>query len=285
MINNFWCRLLNRMKYFNSRSLLIKRKFYGIDWRIPIINGLGYEYSYGVNTEAWIYRFLAEISKNKRINLFIDVGVNIGQTLIKIKSIEPDVEYIGFDPSIACISYVRKLQEVNDLNRITLIPIGLSDSIGILTLRAFGESDSRASLSVEQISNEQATFTTIVPVFNLDYIVKPLENENLIVLKIDVEGHELNVLKGGEELIKRSNPIILFEVLPHHNNDVKIKNATEIHNFLLSLNYSVYHLDQNTNQISKVDNLIYNQSDYTLTDFVAINNNFDINLYNKLTIS
>lgn len=273
------------MKYFNNRSLFIKRKFYGLKWIIPIINGIGYGYSFAKNTEIWVFRFLTKINDIKKITLFIDVGVNIGQTLIKIKSIKPDVEYIGFDPSIACISYVQKLQKANNLNHVTLMPIGLSDSIGMLTLRAFGESDTRASLSVEQISNEQATFTTIVPVFNLDYIVKPFENENLIVLKIDVEGHELNVLKGGEELIKRSNPIILFEVLPHHNNDVKIKNATEIHNFLLSLNYSVYHLDQNTSQISKVDNLIYNQSDYSLSDFVAISNNFDINLYNKLTIA
>lgn len=281
MINNFWCRLLNRIKYFNNRSLFIGIRLYGLKWKIPVINGLGYEYSFGNNTEIWVYKFLKKINEINKIDLFIDVGVNIGQTLIKIKSIEPNVEYIGFDPSIVCISYVQKLQKANNLNNVSFYPIGLSDSIGLLTLRAFGESDTRASLSNEQIGIDQATFTTIVPVFNLDYIVKSLRKGKQLILKIDVEGHELNVLEGAEALIISTNPLILFEVLPHHNNEIKIKNAKGIYNFLLSHNYSIYHLDQNTSQLNKVSNLIDNEFDYQATDFVAINKTFDVELYNN----
>ena len=263
------------MKYFNNRSLFIDRKFYGLKWIIPIINGLGYDYSFGKNTESWVYDFLNKFNQINKIDLFIDIGVNSGQTLIKIKSIERNIDYVGFEPSIACVSYVRKLCEVNTLDRVSLFPIGLSDSIGMLTLRGFGDSDSRASLSIDQINDSQATFTSIVPVFNLDFIVKPFEMEKLIVMKIDVEGYELNVLKGGAELIESAKPIILFEVLPHHNNENKINNSTKIYEFLTGLNYTVYHLDQKSSQINKVQNLSYNHSDYTLTDFVAINNNFD----------
>ncbi|MCB0746281.1 MAG: FkbM family methyltransferase [Ignavibacteriae bacterium] len=223
-----------------------------------------------------------KVNNKKKIDLFIDIGVNIGQSFIKIKSIDRDVEYIGFEPSIACISYVHKLRKVNNLDKVTLFPIGLSDSIGMLKLRAYGDSDTRASLSIDQINDNQATFTTIVPVFNLDYIIKPFEKEKLVVLKIDVEGYEFNVLKGGIELIKGAKPIILFEVLPHHNNENKIKRSTEIYEFLTSLNYTVYHLDQNRSQINKVQSLTYNPSNYQMTDFIAINSYFDNELLDNL---
>lgn len=66
-INNFYCRVLNRLNYFKNRTVVIYRKFYGKNWRIPIIDELGYEYSYGNNTEIWLYTLLKKINSNYEI--------------------------------------------------------------------------------------------------------------------------------------------------------------------------------------------------------------------------
>jgi hypothetical protein len=38
------------------------------------------------------------------------------------------------------------------------------------------------------------------------------KNDNITLIKIDVEGHEVNVLKGAEKIINECKPLILFEL-------------------------------------------------------------------------
>ena len=41
--------------------------------------------------------------------------------------------------------------------------------------------------------------------------IEALQEENILLIKIDVEGHEINALKGAEKIIKSNKPVILFE--------------------------------------------------------------------------
>jgi len=59
-------------------------------------------------------------------------------------------------------------------------------------------------------------------------ITKPLDmcipdeyKNNIALIKIDVEGHELNVLKGAKKVIEQSRPIILIEVFNHKLKQIK----------------------------------------------------------------
>jgi FkbM family methyltransferase len=45
----------------------------------------------------------------------------------------------------------------------------------------------------------------------LDYLDRLFPDELISFIKIDVEGHEEKVLRGGEQLILRSKPVIYFE--------------------------------------------------------------------------
>ena len=45
----------------------------------------------------------------KKNGAYLDIGVNIGQTLMKLKSVNPKIEYIGFEPNATCVHYVNKL--------------------------------------------------------------------------------------------------------------------------------------------------------------------------------
>jgi FkbM family methyltransferase len=58
-----------------------------------------------------------------------------------------------------------------------------------------------------------------------------LHLKNISFIKIDVEGYELNLLKGGYETIKNNRPVIFIERT--------ITNYEELINFLFDLNYDI----------------------------------------------
>jgi hypothetical protein len=45
--------------------------------------------------------------------LFVDVGANLGQTLLDLWSINPNIPYLGFEPNLACICYLKELIQIN----------------------------------------------------------------------------------------------------------------------------------------------------------------------------
>ena len=64
------------------------------------------------------------------------------------------------------------------------------------------------------------------------------------IIKIDVEGAELLVLKGGKEFFKNHKPIIFMEV---HN----IIMMFYVHKFLLEHGYNVQVLDESNSTLSR----------------------------------
>ena len=59
-------------------------------------------------------------------------------------------------------------------------------------------------------------------------------------IKCDVEGHELEVLKGGEQLLRKFHPIISLESEARH---CGIDNVMSVFNFLNKLDYKGFFVD------------------------------------------
>ena len=73
-----------------------------------------------------------------------------------------------------------------------------------------------------------------INVKKLNNLIEKLKTKKLDLIKIDTEGHELEVLKGGKKFIKKFK-IILIEF---RNDDVfKNYNANKIHKFILNNNF------------------------------------------------
>ncbi len=96
-----------------------------------------------------------------------------------------------------------KTIEINNLKRVISINKAVSDDIGILNLSKSG--------SVSHISThgEQKIKATTI-----DYFVSK-NNLSVGLIKMDVEGFELNALKGAVNTIKKFKPILLISI--YHN--------------------------------------------------------------------
>ena len=69
----------------------------------------------------------------------------------------------------------------------------------------------------------------------LDDYVKKHKIKNVSLLKIDVEGHEINILKGAKETINRFSPPIIFE-----DWETRLGKESELRNKLRSIGYDIF---------------------------------------------
>lgn len=58
---------------------------------------------------------------------FLDVGVNLGQTLMSFRSIDQERQYIGFEPNPECVAVTNRIIEINKIKDAIVIPLACAD--------------------------------------------------------------------------------------------------------------------------------------------------------------
>jgi FkbM family methyltransferase len=144
----------------------------------------------------------------------VDVGVNLGQTLLAVKSIRSDWPYFGFEPNPHCVSYVARLIEANRLERCTVFPFAIGADTGVFDLRARSLAGGEGSIVDGFRRDDFYQHTIKVPVLGPGALPEELDEHRIGVLKIDVEGGELEVVRTLEPLIARDRPAVVVELLP-----------------------------------------------------------------------
>jgi len=170
--------------------------------------------------------------------------VNIRQTLIKVKSVFEHSDYIGFEPNPRCIYYVNRLIKLNNFKGASILPVGISEKteVGQLNFYYGSESDSLVS-TLSNFRPDQKIFRSeYTALFDIETLKKNIDLSDFSVLKIDVEGSELKVIKSFKNEIAHNRPIILMEILPAYfeSNIDKITRQNEIVKILKAFHYSTY---------------------------------------------
>lgn len=177
---------------------------------VPMIDGAWPEFE---DYENWFLPVLERILPRKS-GAFFDIGANRGQTIVKLASLDPARRYIGFEPNLQCCYFVEKVIQQNGLVNATILPLALSDDTGIALLRLSGRGTGLSTI-VEGVRSEHA-YHTVKPVYRVvgDEIAQALGVDSLAILKVDVEGGELEALRGLRGMIARHRPCLIFEILP-----------------------------------------------------------------------
>jgi FkbM family methyltransferase len=148
--------------------------------------------------------------------VIIDGGANIGNhTLYFAKVVGAEV--IAFEPephNASCLAINLVLNGISD--RVQLHKHGLGQTSGMITLQMNVESNFGSfttKLNSNKNSNQMAdTMQVNVPVSSLDAVLEAnISRKTISILKLDVEGMELDVLRGAKELIQSSLPVIAVE--------------------------------------------------------------------------
>ena len=115
--------------------------------------------------------------------------------------------------------------------------IGLSDKKNLLNFE-INNSNLGASKIIKSKSKSKRPVISI-KVDKLDNVFTDIDK--VAVIKIDVEGHELEALKGAEKIIKKNKPYIIFE---QHSEEIK-NGSSETIEFLKSFGYKFAKSEKN----------------------------------------
>ena len=144
---------------------------------------------YTIQSDEFLTRTFSKILSRKP-GCFLDVGVNLGQTALKLMRLGFLGPYVGFEPNPACVDYVTCLFEANGLDGFRIIPIGLANRSGLAEFYSDSTGDSRAATLIAKFRDNTEDHPSYVPVFKLDEIYAQLGIKRASIMKIDVEGFE-----------------------------------------------------------------------------------------------
>ena len=237
LITSLGIRLLKLLKknrgYFKIKNI---RMF--LDFLDPIDREIILYQEYE-NSEL---NFLIKKIKENKINYFFDVGSNCGYYSIIIAKEIADINVISFEPNKeAYFKFTKTLKDNPILSKkIHAENFGLSNISSQLEMQSMikhGYSQTGGTAIID--NNKYKNFDTFFGDFKIgsDYIKTVNKN---IAMKIDVEGHELNVLEGLRKVLQQNKAIIQIEIFT--------KNFETTNKYLISLGYEViYNINQRSN--------------------------------------
>jgi FkbM family methyltransferase len=150
------------------------------------------------------YFFLQKLLSGEKKPVVIDIGANIGTYAIDVRKISYDADIYAFEPNhIAFATLKKQAKKYNFF----AFPLGISDNDkeAILYDRRDISGSAHASLYKKVITDIHKQEVEIIPAkfTTLDFFLKTQKLEAIDIVKIDTEGHELAVLNGAVESIRR----------------------------------------------------------------------------------
>ena len=150
----------------------------------------------------------------------IDVGSNIGgMALIAAAIVGPEGQVVALDPQAECVEAARTNAEHNGYSHMTVVHAAAGASCGEAEIIVVSDSLWTRAASVGEHELEIRRDT--VGLITLDELVASGQARPPDVVKIDVEGAELEVLAGMERLLRDVRPVVICEM--HGKNDAFVE--------------------------------------------------------------
>lgn len=146
---------------------------------------------------------------------FIDVGANHGSfSIVASRLVGPEGAVVAVEPQPRLAGLVeRSLAENAPGTDRRVLPFALADEPGTLCLHVPPGSSGSATL-LSDVPEAAGWEAYEVPVRRLDDVVDPASLPGRLVMKLDVEGAEVGVLRGGLGLLRARRPALLLEINP-----------------------------------------------------------------------
>lgn len=168
-----------------------------------------------LHLNALVFTIRQFIKKRDFGNIILDIGCFNGSTSIFFHNEFKNSRVIGFEAGKQ--SYQQSLENTAGIPGIRIENYAVSDFCGITE---FFVTDNKVSSSLNPLTGSDSRFVTEniekVNTITVDeyFVRQGLQNEKVMAIKIDVQGHELKVLKGANDTLKRTS-FILAEMSNH----------------------------------------------------------------------
>lgn len=172
---------------------------------------------------AWKTRYRDQVFELRAIRqalrhggVALDVGANKGSYLYSMARWAGASPVVAFEPQRALAQYLTAACQRSGLRNVTVENLALSNQTGELNLFVPGDSHSPGASLEASIADKTDCRKETVSVTTLDLYAAEKLGGPVRVIKIDVEGHELAVVQGALDLIRRDKPLLVIECEARH---------------------------------------------------------------------
>ena len=247
---------ITRIKLFIARTIYcLVHLIYREDKRIIVRDGITYEVDLSevVDLSLFLFgKFQEHVAENKRLSLpqdagIFDVGANIGSMTLQFAKQASSGRIYAFEPTFYAFAKLKRNLELNPelANRVFAIQSFVSST-------SSRQADIKAYASwkvggFEESGKHRVHGGTVksaegIGAVSLDDFCEQNDIKRLDFIKIDTDGHELEVLKGARKIISRFKPAIIFEIGIYIMQERNI-DFSDYSKFFASVNYSLLDSD------------------------------------------
>jgi FkbM family methyltransferase len=218
-------RMLEQIKLRNKRITYIKTD-----------DTIGKSLKTGNYWEEWMFKYIQQNYK-ENTNI-IDLGGNIGTTTLMMSEVLSDnCNIFTFEPLYSDI-LLKNVLDNNLIESVIIYPYGVGNEKTTLSIKPINLSDNInfGAVSLKSIEEEKSRIKIkIVPLDHFNF-------KNISLIKIDVEGMEIEVLEGCLNLIKQWKPTIIIET--YKLDQLK---QTQVFKELSIIGYEIYNIPEGYN--------------------------------------
>lgn len=202
--SSFWGKWVPNNYQYPKQSIR-EFDYYGVQLSVDISDYVGHALYYQFEDVGQDY-LLSLASKGNRV---LDIGTNLGSTLLRFAQIVgTEGAVIGFEPDPINYKNCELNISLNAFKNLKVFKMGLGDQNATMNLVV----DTASNRGGNRISTNQKKKGEMVEVKRLDEVMASIDWTAIDLIKIDVEGYDLKVLKGGAKTIKRHQPKLFIEL-------------------------------------------------------------------------
>ncbi|CAM3598426.1 FkbM family methyltransferase [Brevibacillus invocatus] len=197
--------------------------------------------------EAYVMNLLRRVVAPDAVCL--DIGANLGTISLAFSHLAKKGKVYAFEPSNVNYGYLVQTIADNSIRNIEPLKLGVFDRNGTISFREVAHGGGWSFIDTKQTdSTDSSSQITCV---RLDDWVITSALERIDIIKVDVEGSEMEVLQGGAETFRRFDPDLVIEF----NLDSMVnnfgKNPLDLFTLLQSM-YANMYLIRRDDQVVKV---------------------------------
>ena len=231
--------------FFSKKHIFIRNK---IKWNLDLDEGIDLSIFLFGTSEKKINNLKKFFKSNKKI-LAIDIGANIGSISLPIAKMFPKSKVYAVEPTTFAFKKLTKNLNLNEdlkknisLRQLFISKVNKPKKVwSSWNFRNESNKHKKHLGSLQTIKKD--SYISLNKFINLEKIKK------IDFIKLDVDGHELDVLKSGEKFLKKKKPIIFIEIAPYLYPEFGYA-CSELIEYICGLGYTFY-----TDDIIKVQNI------------------------------
>ena len=250
--------------FISKKQIVIRNK---IKWNLDLDEGIDLSVFLFGTSEKKVLNIIKLLSKKEKNIIIIDIGANIGSVSLLLAQIFQNSKVYAIEPTNYAFEKLSNNLRLNKdlVNKVFLRQLFLANKSKPQKVWSSWNFDK----SHEKHQKHLGTLKEIKPniYIKLDEFIKNEGLKHIDFIKLDVDGYELDVLRSGEEFLKKNKPVIFIEIAPYLYPEFGY-NCHDLIKFLEKLNYKF--LEENLKEVSNIHDRVKEIKDGSSTNFFLI---------------